>query len=184
MTTPRTIYRKDYTPPPYLVDAVELRFDLDPERTVVRSRLQLRRNPAAAEKAPLVLDGQELELLGVELDGRPLAASEYRVDAESLTVEAVPEAFALAVKVAIAPAANTALEGLYVSSGNFCTQCEPEGFRRITYYPDRPDVMARFTTTVAGDRQKFPVLLCNGNPVASGELEDGRHFVTWEDPFP
>ena len=184
MTTPRTIYRKDYTPPPWLVDAIELHIDLDPERTVVRSRLQLRRNPASAAAAPLVLDGQELELLGIELDGRPLAADRFRVDAESLTIDEIPERCELTVTTAIAPAANTALEGLYVSSGNFCTQCEAEGFRRITYYPDRPDVMARFTTTVAGDREQYPVLLSNGNPVAQGALEGGRHFVTWEDPFP
>jgi aminopeptidase N len=184
MTTARTIYRKDYTPPPYLVDAVELHFDLDPQRTVVRSRLQLRRNPAAAGASPLVLDGQELELLGLELDGRPLTAGEYLIDAESLTIDGIPERCELAVTTAIGPAANTALEGLYVSSGNFCTQCEAEGFRRITYFPDRPDVMARFTTTVAGDRERCPVLLSNGNPVARGDLEGGRHFVTWGDPFP
>ncbi len=184
MTVPHTIFRKDYTHPPFLVDAIELHFDLDPERTVVRSRLQLRRNPEAAGTPSLVLDGQELELLGIELDGKPLDPGSYRLEAESLTIDAVPEAFELAVTTAIRPAANTALEGLYVSSGNFCTQCEPEGFRRITYYPDRPDVMARFTTTVAGDRSHYPVLLSNGNPVAQGELEGGRHFVTWEDPFP
>jgi aminopeptidase N len=184
MTAARTIYRKDYSVPPYLVEAIELHFDLDPERTVVRSRLQLRRNPATSGAPPLVLDGQELELLEIELDGRPLAAESYRLEAESLTIESVPDAFALEVTTAIRPAANTALEGLYVSSGNFCTQCEPEGFRRITYYPDRPDVMARFTTTVAGDRERYPVLLSNGNPVAQGELKDGRHFVTWQDPFP
>ena len=133
MNTPRTIYRKDYTPPPYLVDAIELHFDIDPERTVVRSRLQLRRNPAAAAAAaPLVLDGQELELLGIELDGKPLAIDRFRVDAESLTIDRIPERCELAVTTAIRPAANTALEGLYVSSGNFCTQCEAEGFRRIT----------------------------------------------------
>ncbi|AMV70899.1 aminopeptidase N [Desulfuromonas carbonis] len=184
MTTPTTIFRHDYTPPPFLVDAVDLRFDLDPERTIVRSRLQLRRNPAVTGTPALVLYGQELELVELALDGAPLAERQIRVDAEQLAIAEVPAAFELTVTTAIAPAANTALEGLYVSSGNFCTQCEPEGFRRITYYPDRPDVMAKFTTTVAGDRKRYPVLLSNGNPVAQGELPEGRHFVTWEDPFP
>jgi aminopeptidase N len=183
MTTSRTIYRKDYTPPPYLVETVALHFDLDPERTVVRSRLRLRRNPDSPGAPPLVLDGQELELLGLELDGRPLTAGHYQVEAVSLTIAAVPETFELVVTTAIRPAANTALEGLYVSSGNFCTQCEAEGFRKITYFLDRPDVMARFTTTVAADRERYPVLLSNGNPVARGDLDGGRHFVTWEDPF-
>ncbi len=184
MSNPRTIYRRDYTPPAYLVETVTLHFDLDPQGTLVRSRLALRRNPAVAENPPLVLDGRELELLGVELDGRALSAGDYRVDAESLTIGNAPAACEVAVTTRIRPIANTALEGLYVSSGNFCTQCEPEGFRHITYFPDRPDVMARFTTTVAGDRAAYPVLLSNGNPVAQGELEAGRHFVTWEDPFP
>jgi aminopeptidase N len=179
-----TIYLKDYTPPPYLVDCVDLHFDLDEEATRVRSRLSVRRNPAGAGSGDLVLWGQELELLGVLLDGQMLGAGEYRVDEESLTVPGVPEAFVLEVETLIHPSANTALEGLYVSGGNFCTQCEAEGFRRITYFPDRPDVMAVFTTTLAADPDRYPVLLSNGNPVGQGTLQDGRHFATWHDPFP
>jgi len=180
---PRTILLADYTPPDYLVDSVQLHFDLEPDATEVSARLQLRRNPAGGG-GPLQLDGEQLELQELRLDGAALPAGRYRLSAEELTLFDPPEQFLLETRVRINPAANTALEGLYVSSGNFCTQCEAEGFRKITFYPDRPDVMARFTTTLAADRETFPILLSNGNPVARGELEGGRHFVTWEDPFP
>ena len=178
-----TIHRQDYTPPAYLVEQVELRFELDEAGTTVASRLQLRRNPAEKGGA-LVLAGRQLELTALRLDGRPLGADEYAVDAETLTIAEVPAAFLLEVETRIHPESNTSLEGLYTSSGNFCTQCEAQGFRKITYYLDRPDVMARFTTTIVADRGRYPVLLSNGNPVAKGELKGGRHFVTWEDPFP
>ena len=178
-----TIYRHDYTPPAYLISQVELRFELGEEGTRVASRLQLRRNPAGSGGA-LVLAGRQLELTGLRLDGRTLSAGDYVVDAESLTIAVVPEIFTLEVETLIHPERNTSLEGLYTSSGNVCSQCEAQGFRKITYYLDRPDVMARFTTTIVADRSRYPVLLSNGNPVARGELEGGRHFVTWEDPFP
>jgi aminopeptidase N len=149
----------------------------------VTSRLKLAaRNPAG--HAPLHLDGQGLELLSIELDGRLLAAGEYTLDADSLTIAALPARCELRVVTRIHPDSNTALEGLYVSGGNFCTQCEAEGFRTITYYPDRPDVMAVYTTTLEADKTRFPVLLSNGNCIARGELADGRHFATWHDPFP
>lgn len=183
---PRTIYLKDYTPPDYRVDKVELRFELDPADTVVTARLALR---AAYDRAdgvrPLRLDGEQLELLAIAIDGNPLhEESDYTSDATGLTVRTPPERFVLETVSRIHPDRNTALEGLYISSGNFCTQCEAEGFRKITWYPDRPDVMAPFTTTVVADAAVYPVLLSNGNRVGGGTLDGGRHYAVWEDPFP
>ncbi len=179
---PKTIYLRDYRPPDYLIETVNLRFELTESGTQVDSRLLVKRNHEGSR--PLVLDGQELHLLGLEIDGRALDAAEYSADADTLTIPDPPEQFELIVRTRIHPEANTSLEGLFQSSGNFCTQCEAEGFRKITYYLDRPDVMARFTTTIVADRARYPVMLSNGNPIESGELEDGRHWVTWEDPFP
>ncbi len=184
MLDSKITHLQDYRPPAYFVDTVDLRFELDPERTRVFSRLEMRRNPAAEEqKPPLVLDGRHLELVSLKVDGRALGPDDYRLGEEKLTIAEVPDQFFLDVETLVAPAQNTALEGLYLSSGNFCTQCEPEGFRRITYFPDRPDVMAVYRTTIVADRERFPVLLANGNRVAHGELEGGRHFAEWEDPF-
>jgi aminopeptidase N len=183
-STPRAIRLTDYAPPDFLVDAVDLEFDLAEHATEVRARLTLRRNPARPGDRPLALDGQHLELVSLALDGRTLKSGDYARDAERLTIARVPEAFALETVTRIDPAANTALEGLYLSSGNFCTQCEAEGFRRIAYYPDRPDVMARFTATIRADKDRYPVLLSNGNRVAAGGLPDGRHYARWHDPFP
>ncbi len=181
---PRTTYLKDYSPPPYRVETVDLRFDLGEGTTHVRSALRMRRDAAAAPGTPLVLDGQDLELVSLALDATPLTAGRYQRGPESLTIEDVPADFTLTVETRIRPEANTALEGLYRVGGLFCTQCEAEGFRKITYFPDRPDVMARFTTTLVADREACPVLLSNGNPVERGDLGDGRHWVRWEDPFP
>jgi aminopeptidase N len=183
--TPRTIYLKDYRAPAFLIERTELRFELGEESTQVNARLRVQRNPAAdTPDAPLVLDGEELELLAVRLDGRELQSHEWLQDADSLTLANVPDAFVLEIVNCIKPQENTRLEGLYKSSGNFCTQCEAEGFRRITYYLDRPDVMSVFTTTVVADAQRYPVMLSNGNPVEQGESGEGRHFVTWHDPHP
>ena len=183
--SPRTVYLKDYTPPAFLIDEVTLRFELGEDETLVHARLALRRNPAAADaKAPLVLDGEQLTLRALRIDGRELGADDYLLDDTSLTLPRPPAAFTLETVTAIRPKENTALEGLYTSSGNFCTQCEAEGFRKITYFLDRPDVMAVYTTTVVADAQRYPVLLSNGNPVERGTLEGGRHFVTWHDPHP
>jgi aminopeptidase N len=184
LEAPKTVKLSDYAPPDFLVETVELEFDLAESAAVVRSTLTLKRNPARLAGAPLVLDGQHLELLSLAIDSRPLAPGEYSVDNERLTIPAAPDSLTLEVVTRIDPAANTALEGLYLSSGNFCTQCEAEGFRRITYYPDRPDVMARFSTTIRADKASYPVLLSNGNLVASGDLPGGRHFARWEDPHP
>ncbi|MBZ9560109.1 MULTISPECIES: aminopeptidase N [unclassified Modicisalibacter] len=178
------VYLKDYQPPAYRVTHAELKFDLEASATRVDAVLHLERHPDSAPGQPLVLDGEKLDLERVAIDGQDLGEDEYRVDAATLTIDAVPERFRLETRVVIDPASNTALEGLYLSNGMFCTQCEAQGFRRITFYPDRPDVMATFSTTVIGDSAALPVLLSNGNPVEKGELPNGRHFVTWEDPHP
>ncbi|BCU06929.1 aminopeptidase N [Allochromatium tepidum] len=183
--TPHPIHLKDYRPPEFLIDRVELRFELDPECTRVESRLALRRNPAATRgDGDLRLHGEHLKLTQAAIDGHVLTPAEYRVDGEGLTLHRVPDRFSLETWVEIHPSLNTALEGLYQSGDLLCTQCEAEGFRRITYFLDRPDVMARYTTTLIADRTRFPVLLSNGNPIAHAELPDGRHSVTWDDPFP
>jgi len=182
--THKTIYLKDYTPYPFLVQTVDLRVELDPGRTRVSSRLVMQRNPAAVDaRAPLELNGEHLVVAAVHLDGRRLTDGEYVYDGKLLRLAEVGEQCEVEIETVLAPEKNTALEGLYLSSGNYCTQCEAEGFRRITCYPDRPDVMAVFTTTVVGDRQTCPVLLSNGNLVEQGVLDDGRHFATWHDPF-
>jgi aminopeptidase N len=180
---PQAVYLNDYTPPDYVLDAVDLSFDLRDEFTTVRSRLKLRRNPTSTGERPLVLDGQDLELVSIAIDGEPLAPEAYRLEPESLTVSSVPEACTVEVETRIRPQDNTSLEGLYTSGGMYCTQCEAEGFRKITYFLDRPDVMSRYTTTIVADKTRYPVLLSNGNLVASGEMEGNRHWVRWEDPF-
>src|SRR6478672_5918951 len=179
--------RVDYRPPAFLVDDVALEFDLDPDATEVTATYAFRRNPAAADAdrhASLVLDGEQQAGLRVALDGAALPRDRLAVAASTLTIRRAPDAGTLTVRSRIAPSRNVALEGLYVSSDVFCTQCEPEGFRRITYFPDRPDILARYRVTLRADRARYPVLLSNGNLVASGELADGRHFATWHDPFP
>ncbi|MHA6193840.1 aminopeptidase N [Pseudomonas wadenswilerensis] len=181
---PQVIYLKDYQAPEYLIDETHLTFELFEDHTLVHAQLVMRRNPArGAGLPPLVLDGQQLELLSVALDDQALAAGEYQVGDSHLTLQPTAEQFTVDTSVRIHPESNTALEGLYKSSGMFCTQCEAEGFRKITYYLDRPDVMSAFTTTVIAEQHRYPVLLSNGNPVGSGPQEDGRHWATWEDPF-
>ncbi|MEY6432006.1 aminopeptidase N [Thioalkalicoccus limnaeus] len=183
--TPPTIHLKDYRPPEFLIDQVDLRFELDPDTTQVEATLAIRRNPAATRgDGNLRLDGEQLELEYLAIDDRPLARSEYRVEPEALILRRVPDRFRLVTRVRIHPARNTALEGLYQSGSMLCTQCEAEGFRRITYFLDRPDVMARFSTTLIADRDRFPILLANGNPGPSQDLGDGRHLARWDDPFP
>ncbi len=179
---PRAVRLKDYRPPDYRVRGIALDFALDPEATRVKARLQVER--VADVPAPLVLDGEGLKLISIAIDGRALASDEYVLGAETLTMENPPARFTLAVETEIAPAHNTALEGLYLAKGIFCTQCEAEGFRCITYFPDRPDVLAVYTTRIEADKTRLPVLLSNGNPVEHGDLPDGRHFAVWHDPFP
>ena len=181
---PQVIYLKDYQAPEYLIDETHLTFELFEDHTLVHAQLVMRRNPErGAGLPPLVLDGQQLELMSIKLDDVELTAEDYQLTDSHLTVHPSTEQFVLDTCVKIHPETNTALEGLYKSGGMFCTQCEAEGFRKITYYLDRPDVMSTFTTTVVADQHKYPILLSNGNPIASGPDEDGRHWATWEDPF-
>ncbi|MGB4075908.1 aminopeptidase N [Pseudomonas sp.] len=181
---PKMIYLKDYQAPDYLIDETHLTFELFDDHTLVHAQLVMRRNPAAGSGLPpLVLDGQQLELLSVALDDRELSADDYQLSDSHLTLQPTAASFVIDSSVRIHPESNTALEGLYKSSGMFCTQCEAEGFRKITYYLDRPDVMSKFTTTLSAEQHSYPVLLSNGNPIASGSDEGGRHWATWEDPF-
>lgn len=189
---PKTIFLKDYQAPAFLIETTDLRFELDEEFTRVRSRLTMRRNPLYAEHAaaPLILDGQEMQLESVSIDGKTLGADAYSVDEDTLTIYALPKPvddngamFILECVTRIKPQENTSLEGLYKSKKMFCTQCEAEGFRKITYYLDRPDVMSKFTTCVVADEARYPLLLSNGNAIERGKEEGGRHFVKWEDPF-
>jgi aminopeptidase N len=181
----KTIYLKDYTPPDYRIETTMLEFDLDETRTRVKALLTIVSNhDRSAGVRPLVLNGEDLLLRAIRLDGRPLSGQEYVRDAASLTVPAVPERCSLEIETEINPRDNTELSGLFMSGSGFFTQCESEGFRRITYYLDRPDVMARFFTTIIADKKKLPVLLSNGNLIGSGEMKDGRHFAKWHDPFP
>ncbi|MGE5172572.1 MAG: aminopeptidase N [Betaproteobacteria bacterium] len=183
--TPKTVYLKDYRPPDYRIETVMLEFELDEARTRVKSLMTAVCNHDRCEGIhPLVLNGKDLVLTSVTLDGRLLSEHDYKLDTESLTILPVPDRFTLEIETEIDPSANTELSGLYLSGGNFCTQCEAEGFRKITFYPDRPDVMARFFTTIIADKKKFPVLLSNGNLIGSGDRRGGRHFAKWHDPFP
>jgi aminopeptidase N len=183
--TPPVIRLSDYTPPAFLIPAVDLSFDIRSEATTVTARLTVKRNAAAANPgAPLALDGDELALESVRLDGKLLGAGEYEADAGRLVIPRVPDSFVLETVCSLDPASNTKLMGLYASSNGYFTQCEAEGFRRITYFIDRPDVMSRYTTTIRADKSRFPYLLSNGNPVAQGGARGGRHWVKWVDPFP
>ncbi|HET9482746.1 MAG TPA: aminopeptidase N [Xanthomonadales bacterium] len=173
----------DYRPPDWRVDAVTLRFELDFERTRVHAALALVRRTDDAS-APIVLDGEGLALVSVALDGTPLAANDYRRDERRLTIPCTGASARVETVIELAPSANTTLEGLYRSGEFLLTQCEAEGFRHITYFPDRPDVMARYDVTLVADRGHFPVLLSNGNPSGAGSLPDGRHWARWIDPFP
>lgn len=181
---PKNIYLKDYQSPYFMIDTTHLRFDLFEEYTQVDSCLQIRRNKQdhLGYQGPLVLMGKGLELISVAVNGTQLSDDKFTVSGDELTLFELPDAFELTISTRTEPQNNTALEGLYKSGGMFCTQCEAEGFRRITYYLDRPDVMSIFTTEVIADQSKYPILLSNGNAIEQLTLEDGRHSVTWHDP--
>ena len=178
---PREIRLADYTPPEFLIDTVDLHFDLDEAATRVVARLSMRRNPVAPAESPLHLDGEALTLVRLVRDGSELAAGDYHEVKGGLVIPDMPETCVLEIETRISPNENTELTGLYVSGGNFFTQCEAQGFRRITYFPDRPDVMSRYTTTIIGS---CPVMLSNGNPGPVVDLGDGKRSVTWTDPHP
>ncbi|RKZ97411.1 MAG: aminopeptidase N, partial [Gammaproteobacteria bacterium] len=194
MTNKKTIYLKDYQQPAYVINRTELSFELEmdvalPESdqqivTIVKSRLEILRNDQSECKdGVLRLDGQDLQLKSVLLNSQPLTEQDYQCTDEQLIIPNVPFSFVLEIETWIKPEQNKALEGLYQSSGNFCTQCEAQGFRRISYYLDQPDVMSSFTTAIVADKEKYPVLLSNGNLVEQGELPEGRHYAVWHDPF-
>jgi aminopeptidase N len=178
-TTPVVIHRADYTPPAFWIDSVDLTFDLDPAKTRVLNKMHVRRNSQAAQDASLRLDGDELNLARVLVNG---AGCSFKMDGDTLVLDGLPAECDLEIFTTCAPAKNTKLMGLYVSEDTFFTQCEAEGFRRITYFLDRPDVMASYSVTLRADKTKYPVLLSNGNLVESGDLPEGKHFAKWVDP--
>jgi aminopeptidase N len=178
--TPQAIRLDDYRPPAFLIDEVHLTFDLRPNTTRVKARLQVRRNGEHSD--PLKFNGERLKAISVAIDGRILTGGECAIDGEFLTIPNAPDAFVLETEVEIDPEANKALDGLYMSAGRFCTQCEAEGFRKITFWPDRPDVLSRFTVRIEADTG-FHRLLSNGNLKESGPLPNGRHYAVWNDPF-
>jgi aminopeptidase N len=179
--TPQTIYLKDYSPAPYKVGQVNLSFVLFEEKTIVKSTVDYIKNPDSAGK-DLVLNGEGQKVTAVELNGQAFDA--YLLTDGKMTIKDAPAQFTLTITSEIDPASNTALEGLYQSQGSFCTQCEAEGFRRITYFQDRPDVLSIFTVRIEADKSRYPVLLSNGNLKDSGDLDHGRHYTVWHDPFP
>ena len=180
LAQPHVTHRADYRPPDWLVPETRLDVDLDPANTRVTATLAVRRNGDHGE--PLRLDGAGQELLSVKVDG--IAVNDWRIEGEGLVIPLAGDAHEIETTVAIAPERNTQLMGLYASGGNLCTQCEAEGFRRITYFPDRPDVLSRYSVRMTADRARFPVLLANGDPIAKGDAGDGRHWAQWNDPFP
>jgi len=177
---PQVKYRHDYRAPDYTITDIDLDFDLDAQTTVVTAVSQVKR--LGAEGAELVLNGEDLTLISLKINGQDWP--NYQLREGKLVIKGLPEAFELKIVNEIHPAKNTALEGLYLSGEALCTQCEAEGFRHITYYLDRPDVLARFTTRIVADKALYPYLLSNGNRVDGGELEGGRHWIKWQDPFP
>ncbi|NNC73258.1 MAG: aminopeptidase N [Sphingomonadaceae bacterium] len=180
--TPAVTRREDYTPPDWLIPEIALDFTLDPERTLVRAVLKVERN--GSHDRPLVLDGEALRLLKLSRDGVELGESDWQLGPARLTIAIDADSAEIETLVEIAPEANTQLMGLYASGGILCTQCEAEGFRRITFFPDRPDVLSRYSVRMEADKARFPVLLSNGDCVESGEGDDGAHWARWDDPWP
>jgi aminopeptidase N len=179
---PQVVRLADYRPPAWHVPSIELDFALDEARTRVTARLTVERNGAHSE--PLILDGEELALVSLKRDGVPVSTAEYSYRGDKLRLDVPGDRAVVESVVEITPATNTQLMGLYASGGNLCTQCEAEGFRRITFFPDRPDVLSRYRVRLVADKARYPVLLSNGNHVEGGDLDGGRHFAVWEDPFP
>ena len=179
---PPTIRRKDYRPPAWFVPEIEMDFQLDLKRTVVRSKLDVRRSKSAKYQEPLILNGDGIEPLSVKVDGSDW--NEWKLIEGNLELPLTEAAHVLEIEVEIDPTSNTQLMGLYASNGMLCTQCEAEGFRRITFFPDRPDVLSRYRVRMEADKAQFPVLLCNGDRVSEGDGADGRHWAEWHDPWP
>ncbi|QLE79387.1 aminopeptidase N [Francisella sp. Scap27] len=183
MNQPEIKYLKDYKPSNYLIEDTYLTFDLDETKTIVTSKINITANPANRESNTLVLDGNALKLISIKIDNKELPTAEYKIHDNQLTIENAPNDFVLETVVEINPTANTSLEGLYKSGDVFCTQCEATGFRNITYYLDRPDVMASYTVKIIADKKKYPVILSNGDKIESGDISDTQHFAVWKDPF-
>jgi len=180
-----TIFRKDYSVPDFLIEKIELCFELFDEKTRISAKTHFFLNEKTKRLDPdLILSGEELQLISIKMDGTELDSEKYSRDDNTLTVFGPPVSFVLEIITEIEPSKNTSLEGLYLSSGNYCTQCEAEGFRKITYYLDRPDILANFVTRIEGDKKDCPVMLSNGNCIESGEIDKNRHYVIWQDPFP
>jgi aminopeptidase N len=184
--TGQIVHLADYRPTDFVLERVDLTFELDPTATRLESRLIFHRRPGADGTAALVLDGDELSLSELRLDQNEMPAAQFDVTPDSLVIRDLPASapFEVTVITIINPEANTQLMGLYRTSGVYCTQCEAEGFRRITYFPDRPDVLAPYTITIIADKATNPVLLSNGNFLGGGNYDEGRHFAAWFDPFP
>lgn len=182
--SPQTVYLKDYRPPAFRIETVDLRFDLGEELTRVTATLDIRRKEDRPGDALMLHGGQDLALISLSIDGETVPEAHFSRDGETLTVDQVPDSFRLEAVTELKPQENTALEGLYKSGGMFCTQCEAEGFRKITFFLDRPDVMAVYTVRIEADKARYPVLLSNGNRVESGGLGGDRHYAVWHDPFP
>ena len=180
--TAATVHRQDYAPPAYWVDSIDIGFDLDPKATRVAARSTLRRNPDSPQQE-LMLVGEELELVAIRMNGKLLSKRQYTLQSGRLLIPHAPDEVTLEIETLIHPGKNTSLMGLYVSNGNFFTQCEAEGFRKITFFPDRPDVMAKYRVMLRADKEQYPVLLSNGNLIEQGDIGDGRHYALWEDPF-
>ena len=186
LNTPKTIYLKDYAAPNFLVPSVSIDAQLGDEDTLISTTLEIQRNLSngASANAPLVLDGEKLSLVSLSIDNKVLGQDEYTIEDQRLIIDQVADKFRLEIKTKLQPHLNTELSGLYQSSGNFCTQCEAEGFRRITYFPDRPDVLSVYDVCITANKKNYPVLLSNGNPVAKGDNSDGTHWAKWHDPHP
>lgn len=179
--TSKTIYLKDYSVPNFLVESLDLNFDLFEDETIVTSSASYYKNPESDQDNTLVLNGEEQEIVSIIVNGEDF--SDYNSDKQTLTLNNLPDKCEIHITTKIHPELNTQLEGLYKSGGKFTTQCESQGFRKITYYMDRPDVMTVFSTRITADKSLYPILLSNGNKIDSGDLDNNRHFVTWEDPF-
>lgn len=183
MGTPKEIFLKDYKMPDYYFDTVDLKFLLGEEKTIVSSKIAVFPR-VEGSSSPLVLDGRDLKLLSIRINSKDLKEDDYHLDSRHLTITSLPSGtFTLEIETETYPQKNTSLEGLYKSSGNFCTQCEAEGFRKITFYQDRPDIMAKYTCRIEADKSLYPVLLSNGNLIEQGDLEGNKHYALWEDPF-
>nr|MBF0223636.1 aminopeptidase N [Desulfobulbaceae bacterium] len=180
-TTPQTKYLKDYTPFPYSINSIDLHFSLNEAYTQVKSTLVISKSTKTA--GALCLDGVGMELVSIALNDTPLHEDHYALTPDSLTIHSTPESFTLTIETLIKPQENSSLEGLYKSNGMYCTQCEAEGFRKITYFPDRPDVLTVYTVTLEAEKKAYPVLLANGNLLTTGPLSGNRHYAKWEDPF-